>query len=521
MRSSSAALLALTTSRALAQSVVQFELNKLLPGIHLGMPPAVGRRAFYTEDVANNLTGGGYYATVSVGSPGQDMTMVLDTGSSDVWVVSYKADLCTSARLQAYYMDSCGATYNPNKSTTYQPVDPGGFSITYLDGGGAEGDYISDDFSIAGVTVKSLQMGYGTAISRGTGIIGVGFPGNEAASTQYPNIIDLLVSQGDISTRAYSLYLNDLRSSSGSILFGGIDTDKFIGPLSVLPILKTPSQTNYTAFQVALNGMSAGFKNGSSVSIPATQKNLPAILDSGTTLSYLPDDMATDLFDAVGAYTDNSVTGFTFVDCKYLDDSADTFSINFTFTSGVQLAVPAEEMILDVLDGVAGSLPKSIPFSDPCLFGIQSSGSASSKRSEHLRRQTANGNFALLGDTFLRSAYVVYDLANAQIGIAPANLNSTDTKITELTGDKTALASFSGVASQQTTATPTPTNAASGGAGSSSPTGTSDGGQVTVTVTTGAQPKNNAGQDTRVPAFELFAVASVTGVFVLLGGLML
>ena len=35
----------------------------------------------------------------------------------------------------------------------------------------------------------------------------------------------------------------------------------------------------------------------------------------------------------------------------------------------------------------------------------------------------------LLGDTFLRSAYVVYDLANNQIGIAPTDFNSTDSNI--------------------------------------------------------------------------------------------
>ena len=37
--------------------------------------------------------------------------------------------------------------------------------------------------------------------------------------------------------------------------------------------------------------------------------------------------------------------------------------------------------------------------------------------------------FALLGDTFLRNAYVVYDLENDQIALAQANANTTDSNI--------------------------------------------------------------------------------------------
>ncbi len=503
MRSGSATLLALATG-ASAQNVVQFEINRAVPGVHVGSPPSIGRRAFYTEDLANNLTGGGYYATVSVGNPGQDVTMILDTGSSDAWVVSYRADLCRSATLQAEYLDSCGATYDPTKSSSYKLVTSRGFNITYLDGGGALGDYISDDFTIGGTTVKSLQMGYATSVSRGTGILGVGFSNNEATTKRYPNLIDSLASQGLISTKAYSLYLNDRRSTTGSILFGGVDTDKFIGPLSILPILKSSGRSDYTSFQVAMNGMSVSFTGGSTSSVSPTESNLPAILDSGTTLSYIPSDMAQDLFSLVGAYTETRQTGLTFIDCKYLDNPSEAFTVNFTFGSGVNLAVPVEEMVLDVLGDVADALPRSIPFDNVCLFGIQSTGSFSAKRSEDIRRQSRSSVFALLGDTFLRSAYVVYDLSNGQIGIAPANLNSTETKVTELSGNASALAAFTGVAAQQTSAAAGPTGTSGG---SSTPSGTGANGQVTVTVTTG--PKNNLGPDMRAPAIEVFGVVAL------------
>lgn len=72
--------------------------------------PHLSKRATVTESLINNVTAGGYYATVSVGTPGQDLTLVLDTGSSDAWVVSADASLCTEKRLQIYYDETCGAT---------------------------------------------------------------------------------------------------------------------------------------------------------------------------------------------------------------------------------------------------------------------------------------------------------------------------------------------------------------------------------------------------------------------------
>jgi hypothetical protein len=95
------------------------------------------------------------------------------------------------------------------------------------------GDYITDDFTIGGATVKNLQMGLANTTTSGFGVIGIGFDENEASLTSitsvpYPNLIDQMVSQGLINTKAYSLYLDDLEESTGSIVFGGVDTNKFM-----------------------------------------------------------------------------------------------------------------------------------------------------------------------------------------------------------------------------------------------------------------------------------------------------
>jgi hypothetical protein len=443
-------------SGALSQNVVQFNVTKGLPGIHLGSVPPLARRGTYSEQLTNSISGGGYYVQVKVGTPGQTLTMLLDTGSSDAWVLGHDADLCTNRDLQDLYGMPCTDTYDPSKSSSNKMVKPDGFKITYLDGGTASGDYISDDFTIGGTTVKSLQMAYVTKAVRGTGILGLGFSISERASTKYPNIIDEMANQGLIGCKAYSLYLNDRRTDSGSILFGGIDTDKFIGPLEILPIYK-PQGGNYSSFEVNFTSLAVTFTNGTQLSLPATilEHPAPAVLDSGTTLSYLPDEMTQPIYSALGAVYDPDLR-MTLIDCAYLTTEPD-LHMTFTFNPTVTITVPIWELILDILPpGYAATpLPSSATpdQAKTCVFGIQSTALFTSTGTV----KQSNANFTLLGDTFLRSAYVVYDLTHYQIGMAQANLNSTASTVVALYSTGTSLPSVTGVAAQQTTYTPTPT----------------------------------------------------------------
>jgi len=489
MRAGSSALLAVASGAA-AQTVVEFNLHRGIPGIHLGSLPHIGRRSTYTQQLANNITGGGYYCEVAVGSPPQNVTMVLDTGSSDAWVLSPKADLCTNPRLQDEFQDSCGDTFDHTKSSTYELVETDGFSIAYLDGGTAEGDYISDDFRIAGTTIKALQMGHVSKTVRGTGILGIGYSTNEATRKRYPNLIDQLTAQKVIGVKAYSLYLNDRRSTSGSILFGGIDTNKFVGPLHIVPILKSFGLSVHTSFEIAFTGLSVTYSNGSTAEInqPLFElAELPAILDSGSTLSYLPEKLTGPLFKELGAVTDNSVTGLTLIDCKHLNDDP-RLVITFSF-SGKDIKVPVTEMVLDILGPYQHLLPSNIPYDKTCMFGIQSTSGFDTSR------DAEQSNFVLLGDTFLRSAYVVYDLEHNQIGIAQSNLNSTTPSIVELKASDPGLPTLSGVADTSATGT--------------------DSGMTTVTVTS----KNAAPGSVRLSGgLDALAVLAVTSVFVVVGG---
>jgi hypothetical protein len=512
MKLQSAALL-VVASGAASRNVVQFNVTRGLPGVHLGSLPSAARRDTqhtHPEQLINDVSGGGYYVQVEVGTPGQSMTMLLDTGSSDAWVLGHDADLCTDQDLQDVYGMTCTDTYDPTKSSTNKLVKSDGFKITYLDGGTASGDYISDDFTIGGITVKSLQMAYVTKAVRGSGILGLGFSASERAATKYPNIIDEMANQGLIGCKAFSLYLNDRRTDSGTILFGGIDTDKFIGPLSILPLYKPPGG-NYSSFEVNYTGISLTFTNGTDLSVPTSVLDhlTYAVLDSGTTLSYLPEEMTSPLYSALHTVYDADLR-MTLIDCAYLQTEP---SLHLTFTffpspSTVRISVPVWELILDILPATYPT-PPEFPSQKACVFGIQSTALFSSTGTV----KGGKTNFTLLGDTFLRSAYAVFDLAHHQIGLAQANLNSSTSTVIELSADGTSLPSVTGVVAQQTTFTPTSTAAVLGGdneSGSGSGRGRGAG--------TG-RGENQAGRRGGPATLrEASAVAVVTWVFVSLGG---
>ena len=106
------------------------------------------------------------------------------------------------------------------------------FNISYVDGSGALGDYVSDTLDFGGVTLQDFQFGVGQSSTSQQGVLGIGYAINEvqvnrANLRSYPNLPLALVDTGHIKSNAYSLWLNDLDASTGAILFGGVNTAKY------------------------------------------------------------------------------------------------------------------------------------------------------------------------------------------------------------------------------------------------------------------------------------------------------
>jgi len=301
---------------------------------------------------------------------------------------------------------------NANSSSTYKIVSSN-FSISYVDGSGASGDYVTDTLQIGGQSLKNFQFGVGYSSTTSQGVLGIGYSLNEAqvndGGQPYPNLPQAMANAGLIQTPAFSLWLNDLASSTGSILFGGVNTDKFHGSLQTLPIQPTGQDSSgnyvYTEFLIALTDVSLT-QGSTTTNISSGQLPAPVLLDSGTTLTYLPDNITQAIFNAVGAQYDSS-QGTAFAPCSLANTNA---TLDFTFSKPT-ISVPMNELIL----GSSGQMTLSNGES-ACVFGIA----------------PAQGSTPVLGDTFIRSAYIVYDIASNQISIAQTNFNSTQDNIMEI-----------------------------------------------------------------------------------------
>ncbi|KAM4065314.1 eukaryotic aspartyl protease [Hirsutella rhossiliensis] len=383
----------------------------------------------------NNITAGGYYAELGIGTPPQRLSFLLDTGSSDTWVNSVDADLCRSPQLQQRLERWCGPQFNPEASSTFTSVNRGGFDITYLDQKNIGGDYFNDSVTVNGKIVNNQKLGLALRSVRFTGIMGLGFGDNVAASSSYPTVIDNMVQKGIIDAPVFSLFLDDLDAKSGTILFGGIDSQKYHGKLATLPLISDiqTGSRNGTSYTVRLRGFEVD-------GIDLDNLDAAAILDSGSTISLLPDYQVQDIYRHFGV---RSVQGIPIplVDCAYRSAKGKGIAFNFKF-DGANIRVPVAEMVIDAFpDSVQQTLRNSQIrhlFGDwerVCIFGV---GSA-------YDYGISSDRFALLGDTFLRSAYVVYDMANRQLGIAQANTKADKSNIVEIRKGDTQLPDIAGV----------------------------------------------------------------------------
>lgn len=357
-----------------------------------------------------------YFVNATLGTPAQSVRLHIDTGSSDLWVNSDTSTLCKGSSKPCAF----AGTYKANASSTYNYVGSW-FNISYVDGSASSGDYVTDTLTFGGTTINDLQFGIGYQSTSSQGILGIGYAANEvqvgrAGLSPYDNLPAKMAALGKIKSNAYSLWLNDLDANTGSILFGGVDTEQFEGELKTLPI--QAEGAIYAEFLITLTGLSMGD------SVIASNQALPVLLDTGSSLTYLPDEMVQTIYDAVAAQYD-ATEGAAYISCSAANSNA---TMRFTFSEPV-IAVAMNELVLDLVTA-SGKRPTFKDGSDACLFGIAPAGTGTH----------------VLGDTFLRSAYVVYDLANNEISLAQTTFNSTTHNVIEIGSGAGAVPSASSVA---------------------------------------------------------------------------
>lgn len=330
--------------------------------------------------------------------------------------------------------------------------------------GSVNGSYSTDTVTIAGAEVTKQQFGLASSTSdilttssmggtgsgapgqnssssssdpTGNGILGLGYPSLTAAnskskSSSYNPAVFNMVEQKLIANPIFSIYMNKESEAgwAGEIIFGGTDTSKYTGDLVYLPVAPlsatgSTSTGNYYYWMVYAQGLAVKGTGSNSTDQSysfASKANSGTkgvgtfILDTGTTLTYLPTQIAQSIISSVtkasgGSYLLDQQSQIYYIDC---DQASSTATVELQMSqssqvsdSPVTLSVPVSNLVIP-LDA---STPEKARM---CMFGIapmQTSSSSSGIGSSML----------LIGDSFLRSAYLVFDMGQNRVGIAAAN----------------------------------------------------------------------------------------------------
>jgi len=340
-----------------------------------------------------NVTTISYLVELSIGTPGQTVRVAIDTGSSELWVNPN----CKTVNTQDEYQDCVtDGQYNPNDSSTFRNLQSRS-SITYGIGK-VEIAYVADNVALPNSTIDLKNIQFGAAIATqdlSEGILGLSY-GNHSnpVALEYANFVDQLALQGVTKSRAFSVALGNQDLDDGGVLvLGGLDTGKFSGSLVSMPILGPQLGEAIPRYWVEMESLGSTV-NGKTTTY--SNSNIAVVLDTGSTLCSLPSSIIKDMVKDTNAQVDSQ--GDVVVKCSIGQNNA---SFNFAF-KGITISIPWSEFLLPV----SGS-------STECVLGV-----------------TASDSVVLLGDSFLRSAYVVFDQDHGEISMAPwANCGSNQQAI--------------------------------------------------------------------------------------------
>lgn len=128
--------------------------------------------ASWPEVKIRNFMGSQYSGPISIGTPGKEFKVIFDTGSSNLWVPSFR---CKS------FACSLHNRYNSKKSSTYTKQGEK-FRIEY-GSGPVEGFWSIDNINWAGNEITGVQFGEATVMKGAIwiaatfdGICGLGYP---------------------------------------------------------------------------------------------------------------------------------------------------------------------------------------------------------------------------------------------------------------------------------------------------------------------------------------------------------
>ncbi|RCK59167.1 Candidapepsin-9 [Candida viswanathii] len=346
---------------------------------------------------------GFYFTELQFGSTNDKIVVLVDTGSADLWVTgddatcyqrSLNDDVSSGSSHTSGWSvadaDVCKhfGSFDWEDSTSFNRNSTA-FDITYADGTFASGFWGYDQVSIGNVSVDDVSFGVANESSDVMGTLGLGLPGVEllvlSGKKGYENLPQKLKNQGIIDRQIYSLYLNEAKARSGTVLFGAIDHEKYRNELVTVPLL-----TNVSLFrnQVMINMDSlAGMSTKKKGPVPTTQllNDTIILLDSGTTITGFLKEVLTKLAESLGG--GGTLNSNYYVDCRLVPKAS------------LQMTVKNATVNMSMSDFV-------YKYYDQCYLSFT--------------EMDSQGEYIIFGQDFLRHLYVVYDFDGLEVSLAQA-----------------------------------------------------------------------------------------------------
>ncbi|ODQ77875.1 hypothetical protein BABINDRAFT_163250 [Babjeviella inositovora NRRL Y-12698] len=332
--------------------------------------PLVEVNGGHDTDLTNYLNAQ-YFTDIQIGTPGQTFKVILDTGSSNLWVPSVD---CSSLAcfLHAKYDHSSSSSYKENGTE---------FSIQY--GSGSLSGYFSRDTLTLGDLVipnqsfaeATSEPGLAFAFGKFDGILGLAYDTISVGHAVPP--VYQAIDQGLLDKKQFAFYLGDTNKDAdkgGVATFGGYDDQYYTGKITWLPVRRK------AYWEVSFDGIGLGNEY-------ASLEGHGAAIDTGTSLIALPSGLAEILNAQIGAK--KGWTGQYSVDCASRDTLPD---LTFNF-SGYNFTISPYDYTLEV-SGSCISAFTGMDFPAPV------------------------GPLAIIGDAFLRKYYSIYDLEKNAVGLA-------------------------------------------------------------------------------------------------------
>jgi hypothetical protein len=383
---------------------------------HLSASLARRQSDWNTPIQENLLTLGGrvYMMNITLGT--EIYTLVVDSGSSDTWVAAdgFKCYPMGSSTPSPYLDCGFGNHFNES-SPTFVPIPHASFSVNYTSTEFLRGRLGIETFGIGRVglgdsplvsvrqTIGVVEEGYWDGDGISSGLMGLAYPelASESRELGYTSVIFTLMNSRRFSP-IWSIALTRPTTSKpaagGQLALGGIPNVAF-GDWVQVPILKTRVR-DYTFYTIGLDGFNITAPASSSSGTPSapladySALATPTMLDSGTTLIYLPTDVA----DAIGSLFSppavfNDLSQLYIVPC---DAAAPRVGV---IVGGKSFFISVDDLMNRGPGSVGGAGVGAGP--DECALAVQ----------------RAQGG-VVLGDSFLRNVLAIFNLADNTVILA-------------------------------------------------------------------------------------------------------